>query len=436
MSAHALLAPSSAARWLNCTGSVAAEVAAEVGDTSSSFAREGSAAHVLGERVLTYADDGRRAEFWRGETIGIEYQEDGVDKIDEYIVDDEMIDNVQVYANQVLREPGELLVEVTFDLSEVFGVPKQFGTGDAVVLDHENKRLYVGDLKYGRGVIVFAKDNDQLYSYAAGALLEYDILADWETVTVAIHQPRLHHYDEHTLSVDELRVWMLCAQKQAQFAVSLIGESPEEIELHKTAGEKQCMWCPFARDDRRGQPLCKTQALWVHETVYEGFTNLQTEPTTMKDTTTVTGEELGKILQRADAIGKWLKAIRAEATRRAQAIPGSVPGWKMVQGKMGNRKFSSDAEAEKIMKAARIKSDDMYTRKLLTFPAAEKAFAKGKPKVWTRLKALLTQAEGAPGIAPESDARPALVVADADSFGDVTGVTIDASGEDFSDLLG
>ena len=32
-------------------------------------------------------------------------------------------------------------------------------------LDYENKRLYVGDLKYGRGVQVYAKDNEQLYSY-------------------------------------------------------------------------------------------------------------------------------------------------------------------------------------------------------------------------------------------------------------------------------
>lgn len=399
------------------------------GDTSSSFAREGTAAHILGQRVLDNADEGLRAEFWRDETLIVEYNEDGVEKLDKYVVDDEMIDNVQVYADQVLREPGELLVEVKFDLSAVFGVADQFGTGDAVVLDHERERIYVGDLKYGRGVIVFAEDNDQLYSYAAGVLLEYDILADWKTITVAIHQPRLHHYDEHTITREELEAWMDRAKGLARVAVSLIGEPAEVIEQHKNAGENQCQWCPL-------KGSCKTLATWSHQQVYADFVDLEKEPTTVKDTTQIDGKVLGQILARADVISKWLSEVRAEAVRRAQAIPGSVPGWKMVQGKKGNRAWSDADDAEKIMKAARIKADEMYTRKLLTFPAAEKAFAKSKPKIWTRLKALLTQKEGAPGIAPESDPRPALEVAKSESFGDVSSDVVDASGEDFSDLLG
>ncbi len=416
MSAHALLAPSKAPRWLNCVGSIAAEVAADIKDEGSIYANEGSAAHVLGERALLYAGDGKRADFWKGETITI----DG----DSFTVDDEMAENVQVYVDQVMREPGELLVEQKFDLSEVFGVADQFGTGDAVVLDYENERLYVGDLKYGRGVIVFAKDNDQLYSYAAGALKEYEFLADWKTITVAIHQPRLHHYDEHTITRDELEAWMANAKEKAILAMLLVTDAtPEGIEAHKVAGEKQCLWCPL-------KGTCKTLATWSHEQIYADFTNLQTEPTTVKDTTQLDGATLGQIMQRADVITKWLKEVRAEGVRRAQAIPGSVPGWKMVQGKKGNRQWSSASEAEAIMKAARIKSDDMYSKTLLTLPAAEKAFAKSKPKIWVKLKALLTQKEGAPAIAPESDARPALDIAASDQFADLTG-----DGDDISDLL-
>ncbi len=432
MSAHALLSPSSAARWINCTGSLAAIEVLPKGDSSNAFTREGTAAHTLGERCLNYADEGRRAEFWRGETIEVPYTEDGVEKVDKYIVDDDMIDNVQVYVDAVLREPGELLVEQRLDLSEVFGVENQFGTGDAVVLDYENERMYVGDLKFGRGVIVYAKDNDQAYSYAAGALVEYDMLCEWKTVTVAIHQPRLHHYDEHTITVEELRTWIAHAKNRAGEATALIGEAPDVIEGKKTAGEKQCQWCPL-------KGSCKTLATWAHETVFDDFANLEVEPTIVKDTTQLDGKTLGEILKRADVIAKWLSEVRAEAVRRAQAIPGSVPGWKMVIGKQGNRQWSDADEAEGIMKGARIKGADMYTRKLLTFPAAEKAFAKKKPKVWAALKALLTQKEGAPAIAPEEDARPALVVAESESFGDVTGNAGDTTGkdgEDYSDLLG
>jgi hypothetical protein len=153
----------------------------------------------------------------------------------------------------------------------------------------------------------------------------------------------------------------------------------------------------------------------------------------VKDTTKLDGKTLGEILQRADVISKWLSEIRAEAVRRAQAIPGSVPGWKMVTGKKGRRQWSDVDDAEALMKAARIKADDMYSKTLLTYPAAEKAFKKSKPKVWTRLAALLTQPDGAPGIAPDTDPRQALEVAESESFGDVSGAAVE---DDFSDLLG
>jgi hypothetical protein len=74
------------------------------------------------------------------------------------------------------------------------------------------------------------------------------------------------------------------------------------------------------------------------------------------------------------------------------------------------------------MQAARIKKADMYSMKLLTFPAAEKAFKKSKPKVWAKLERLLTQKAGAPAMAKESDKRPALVVAEAEQFADETDV--------------
>jgi hypothetical protein len=70
------------------------------------------------------------------------------------------------------------------------------------------------------------------------------------------------------------------------------------------------------------------------------------------------------------------------------------------------------------MKGARLKQDEMYTKKLITFPQAEKKLKKSKPKVWTKLERLLTQKAGAPAVAPETDKRPALVIAQEDQFGD------------------
>ena len=101
-----------------------------------------------------------------------------------------------------------------------------------------------------------------------------------------------------------------------------------------------------------------------------------------------------------------------------------------MPGKKGARKWSDEEKAEEQMKASRIKSDDMYNKKLITYPAAEKALKK-KPKVWAKLVALMTQSDGAPSIAPEDDPRPTLVIAEADQFADLTGAD-----DDYSDLLG
>ena len=88
-----------------------------------------------------------------------------------------------------------------------------------------------------------------------------------------------------------------------------------------------------------------------------------------------------------------------------------------------NRKFKSEDEAEKVMKAARLKSDEMYSKKLITPTAAAKLLEKPKPKVWAKLFALITQADGAPAMAIESDKRPALVIAKEDQFKDESDIS-------------
>lgn len=391
---------------MRCAGAVAAST--HVGDSSNEFAREGTAAHTLAERAL---DQQRDAEFFRGTEIAVEYEEDGKPLYQTFEVDDEMIDNVQVYLDQVRREPGELLVENKFDLSEVYGVDDQFGTGDAVVLDHENERLYVGDLKYGRGVIVYAKDNEQLYSYAAGALVHYDVLGDWQTITVAVHQPRLHHYDEHTLTREELEAWMARAKNKAQVVVSLIDAPQEKIESFKEAGKKQCQWCPI-------KATCSTFAAWTHDQVFEGFTTLDADPGPARDASSMDDALLDKLVARCDVIESATREWRSELRKRLEAGTYTGSDWKLVEGRAGARKWSDADEAESIMKGARIKQDDMYKKTLLSFPQAEKAFKKDKPKVWAKLAALVSQAPGAPAVAPINDPKPALVVATEDQFND------------------
>ena len=89
-------------------------------------------------------------------------------------------------------------------------------------------------------------------------------------------------------------------------------------------------------------------------------------------------------------------------------MEGPQEGYKLVAGRKGNKKFSDETEAETIMRAARIKIDDMFNRKLKSPTQLEKQLKGDKPKVWTKLEALVSQADGKPVVAPDSDRRPAL----------------------------
>ncbi|RYF45629.1 MAG: DUF2800 domain-containing protein, partial [Comamonadaceae bacterium] len=103
-----------------------------------------------------------------------------------------------------------------------------------------------------------------------------------------------------------------------------------------------------------------------------------------------------------------------------------VPGFKLVQGKKGNRQWTSKEEAEALLKAMRVKHDQMYDYTVISPTTAEK-LAKAEvigPRQWPKVVALITQSEGKPSVAPESDKRPALAIAAAaEDFDDVSAVS-------------
>jgi hypothetical protein len=131
------------------------------------------------------------------------------------------------------------------------------------------------------------------------------------------------------------------------------------------------------------------------------------------------------------AIEDWCKAVRAKV--EAELFAGRpVPGYKLVQGKKGNRQWTSKEEAEAMLKGFKLKVEEMYDLKLISPTSAEK-LAKAAvigPRQWPKLSAYITQAEGSPSVAPESDKRPALVVTPvADAFEDLT------QEPEFSDMI-
>lgn len=424
---HAKRSPSGAEQRKLCPGSVVLQEGRE--DWPSRYSAEGTAAHELMELCLT---EDKLAEAYAGRIL----EADGF----EFEVNGEMIDAVNNFLDYVKNtiSPGHgdvLLVEQQVPIGHISGEQDATGTADVVGFV-DGKRLVVIDLKYGRGVRVEAEyeeedeltgetvkvRNEQLMYYAAGALEENELLFDIEMVTVAIMQPRLEHIAEIELTVDELReeverlreIERRCDEAEA----ATVGYAPPMdlpegwAETYLRPSEDACRFCKAKATcpALRGEVI---DLVGTGAAVSDDFADL--EVATAEDIRFVADMHddkanwLGNLMSKIGMVEDWCKAVRAEV--EAELFAGRpVPGYKLVQGKQGNRAWKDEVEATAAMKASRLKVDEMFDQKLISPTKAEKLL-KDRPRVWKKLAELVTRSEGQPSVAPESDKRPALDLA-------------------------
>lgn len=401
--AHSKFSASSSHRWMTCPGSMVLESTQP--NSSSSYADEGSAAHWVASEVLlgnlTLA--GAVGQDW--------WLSEGGKPVR---ITQDMCDHVQTYIDTVKTYGGELLVEQRVHYHNWLGCKKEeaFGTSDAVIMDGD--LITIVDLKFGMGVRVFAEENPQLMLYALGALYEFEMLGDFKRARMVISQPRLGHHDEWECDVAELHAFAARA-KTAVAEVQSAGKL-EALALYSKlhVDEEACRFC-------KAKAVCPALAAEVREAVTpspavtpEDFDDLTTTAIPHDDV------RLGVAMSKVDLVEGWCKAVRAEVERRLLA-GDEVPGFKLVEGKRGNRAWSDREAALEAMKSMRLKHEDIYSYSLNGPAPMEKLLKKENPRRWATLQALIVQPEGRPHVAPVSDGRPALsITPTADDFDDVS----------------
>lgn len=367
---HALLSASGAHRWMHCTPSALIE--AELPDTESDAAAQGTAAHELAEHKLR-------------EALGIESTRpvsDWQDKEMEELTDDYVAYVLEQYAAaKKTTKDAEILIEQRLDFSHL--VPEGFGTGDCIII--ADGTATVIDFKYGAGVLVEAEGNPQMRLYALGALNLFDDLYDIDEMHMVIYQPRRDNISETTVSVTELETWATEVLKPA-------AELAYKGEGEMVPGD----WCGFCAN----RVLCKARA----------EANLRLAQYEFADPHTLSDDEIADVLTRAPDLVKWAKDIEKYATQQAVNQGKQWPGFKVVEGR-AIRKYSDDkAVAEAATKAG---YKDIYERKLLGITAMEKLM--GKKEFQATVGEWVVKPPGKPTLVPESDKRKPMQLATAES---------------------
>lgn len=353
---HAVLSASSSARWLACPPSAVAATAYKNQDTV--FTQEGTLAHEVAETMASAINNMP----WPDPPEG---------------VTSEMIENAKAYAEYIIEQFTTdnplVMLEQRVDFSP--WVPSGFGTADCIII--QGQTMDVIDYKYGKGVEVSAVDNSQMKLYGLGAWNDYGFAYDIEKVRLHIFQPRMGNISVFELTTDELLAWGETVIPISGLAAKGKGDyNPGE----------HCRFCPHAGRCRALNNICReyvnTHGLRVRVPVLAPF-------------------EVAEVLRMEPLVSIWLKRVKEQALD-TMLNGEEVPGYKVVAGKPGNRKWKDTQEVYSLLLSRGFTDEETTKTELLSPTQMEKSI--GKATV-AELEQYIERAPGSPTIAPATDKR-------------------------------
>ncbi len=384
--AHAILSPSAASRWLNCTPS--ARLEQNFPDRGSQAAAEGTLAHSYGELIIS------EKLGWPADVLPKVRQQQfkkALDKIKAHeLYHPEMDDHCENYAVFVMERYAEaqsrssdamIFLEQKLDLT--LWVPEGFGTSDCVII--ADGVMEIIDLKYGKGVPVDARENRQMMLYGLGAFEKFGFLYDIRTVRMTIHQPRIDNYSSYELDVAELLAW---SEMELIPKARLAWEGEGDF-----LPGKHCQFC-------KAKATCRALADYNLELARHEFK----KPDLLGD------EDIVEVLERASMFKNWINAVEEHALEEAVKNGKKWPGYKVVEGH-SNRKYTDESQIMNILQHNGFAFDKITEPvSLLSISKLEKVIGKDSLGL---INAYVIKPPGKPTLVPATDKRPEMNTAEA-----------------------
>ena len=356
-----LFSPSASARLLTCPGS--AKASEGIPDQESLFAAEGHDAHALAEIRLC-------------ERLGLQTNE----KIDDLtFYNREMEDYISDYVSYVLEKVASIkkdcpdaIVLIEQKVAAVRYDESLFGSTDVAII--ADKVLTIIDLKYGRGVLVNAKENTQEMCYGLCAMETFGNLYDIEDINLCIFQPRLSNVSEWSLTVKELYKW---ADEILKPGIEKIRAGSEEFHP-----SRHCVFC-------KAKPLCKALR----------DQNLELAKHEFRPAFLMNDSEIEEVLDKADDFVNWINSVKEFALE--DAMKGKkYDHYKLVEGR-SNRKYIDETKVINVVKEA---GYNPYEEKLLSVTGMQSRL--GKARFEELLGNLVVKPRGKLTLVPREDKRP------------------------------
>lgn len=366
---HSIYGASGASCWRLCPGAVRvvqeAKANGDIPKTNDSrYSEEGTEAHDLGFKALTNEIAlGGIPEVFREHLEG-------------YIAH-----------CRAIEEQAGTHDERTFVLNErtvpLFYRPQDRGTVDHAVICP--KFIHVTDLKYGAGIKVDAEDNDQAQIYAISLIVELEIMegysfSDETPVYITVYQPR------HFAFTGEPETWEVTvgflreAAKQIERDYKLaqgLNISPsytpfnEEGNPDLSPSDKACQFC-----DAKGVCLVRAKTSFgglpaaldlEADFDFEGDTKAPLPAVKDFDRETLTPGQVAWVCCNGSTIKKIVDNVIDAETKRLQE-GGEIRQMKLVPGKLGNRAWIDEKDAETFVRGIFGAAESYKPRKLLTAP--------------------------------------------------------------------